>query len=241
MEEEEIAENNASGMKKKLGILIVIVLIIITTVIGLYTYQFNSYSISNKPQDWGPFGDFFGGVVNPILAFCSFIALLYTIHIQQNELTLTRIELKRSVEAQKLTATFTEKQNEVANKQLHDFTIREKKNDVYQLIKSIDSKIKSILDAKVRKVIGSHEGTLKEAIKYIIKNKGTLVDSDLTEISHRVGVQMTELAKEVDYLKLLLKDFDELAKHQYLSKYYNAVYEDTIQAIQIMRVYLDES
>ncbi|AWB57194.1 hypothetical protein [Colwellia sp. Arc7-D] len=239
--EEEIAEKNALGMKKKLGTLIVIVLIIITLVISLYIYQFNSYAISDKPQDWGPFGDFFGGVLNPILAFCSFIALLYTIHIQQNELALTRIELKRSVEAQKLTATFTKKQNEVANKQLHDFTIREKKNDVYQLIKSIDSKTKYILDVKCHKVIGGQGSTLKEAIRYITKNKDTLLATDFAEISKRVGVQLTELAKEVDYLKLLLKDFDELAKHQYLSKYYNTVYEDTIQAIQIMRVYLDES
>ena len=96
MEDESIS-GQPSSVKIKFGILIFIVVTIIVVVIGIYIYHFNSYAISTKPQDWGPFGDFLGGVLNPILAFCSFIALLYTIHIQQNELALTRLELKRSV------------------------------------------------------------------------------------------------------------------------------------------------
>lgn len=50
---------------------------------------------------WGPVGDFFGGMLNPILAFASFIALLFTIRIQSEELRLTRREFEKSVEAQK--------------------------------------------------------------------------------------------------------------------------------------------
>lgn len=49
---------------------------------------------------WGPVGDFFGGMLNPILAFASFIALLYTIRIQSEELRLTREEFSKSVDAQ---------------------------------------------------------------------------------------------------------------------------------------------
>lgn len=63
---------------------------------------------------WGPVGDFFGGMLNPILAFASFIALLYTIRIQSNELELTRREFQNSVEAQRVMAKEAKKQTEYA-------------------------------------------------------------------------------------------------------------------------------
>ena len=47
------------------------------------------------------FGDFFGGFLNPLFAFLSFIALLATIAIQSEELEMTRKELAKSAEAQK--------------------------------------------------------------------------------------------------------------------------------------------
>lgn len=238
--EDELISNQPSSEKIKFGIFTLIVVAIIFVVISIYVYHFNGYEISNKPQDWGPFGDFFGGVLNPILAFCSFIALLYTIHIQQNELALTRVELKRSVVAQKQTATFTEKQNQVATKQLDDLTVREKKNDVYQLIKSIDTKIKYLLDVKCRKAIGDQSGPLKEAVRYIVKNRETFESADFREIYNRLGSQLTELALEVDYLQKLLVEFDELSRHQYLSEYYNSVYKDINVTIKTMRIYIDE-
>lgn len=55
--------------------------------------------LSESPEHWGQMGDFLGGMLNPILAFASFLALLYTIKIQSDELTLTRNELKASSEA----------------------------------------------------------------------------------------------------------------------------------------------
>lgn len=47
----------------------------------------------------GTRGDYFGGLLNPFLAFLSFIALLYTIHLQMKELEMTRQELAKTAEA----------------------------------------------------------------------------------------------------------------------------------------------
>lgn len=47
----------------------------------------------------GTFGDFLGGVLNPILAFLTFIGLIFTIIIQRKELHLARIEYRKSAEA----------------------------------------------------------------------------------------------------------------------------------------------
>jgi hypothetical protein len=64
---------------------------------------------STSPEQWGQMGDFFGGMLNPILAFASFIALLYTIRIQSAELRLTRDELQKSASAAERSALLEEK------------------------------------------------------------------------------------------------------------------------------------
>lgn len=65
-----------------------------------YVANFYSNPVSASAAEWGQMGDFFGGMLNPILAFASFIALLYTIRIQSEELRLTREEFKKSTDAQ---------------------------------------------------------------------------------------------------------------------------------------------
>ncbi|MCC5453373.1 hypothetical protein LMJ53_16785 [Rheinheimera sp. UJ51] len=59
-----------------------------------YGYHFTTLTEDHKV--WAEFGSFFGGVVTPFLAFFSFLALIYTIHIQKRELELTREELTLS-------------------------------------------------------------------------------------------------------------------------------------------------
>jgi hypothetical protein len=57
--------------------------------------------ISNSKAfaDLGQWGDFFGGALNPILTFLTFLGVLITIYFQKAELSLTRIELDRSASA----------------------------------------------------------------------------------------------------------------------------------------------
>lgn len=126
-----------------------IVIVAVSTVLGVYIFHFGEYEISNNPEKWGPFGDFFGGVLNPILAFFSFVALLYTIHIQQKELELTRIELSNSVSAQEKTADFARCQNEISERQIIELEKSEKKNDIYKIISTIDKKVVTLLNSEV--------------------------------------------------------------------------------------------
>ena len=55
--------------------------------------------LSIGKSGFGEWGDFFGGVLNPILTFLTFMGLLITIVIQQKELRESRRELKRSADA----------------------------------------------------------------------------------------------------------------------------------------------
>lgn len=59
----------------------VFALIAICGVAGKYVSEFSTYALHDQ-EKWGQFGDYFGGILNPILSFFAFIALLVTLRIQ---------------------------------------------------------------------------------------------------------------------------------------------------------------
>ncbi|VAX21003.1 hypothetical protein MNBD_NITROSPINAE02-471 [hydrothermal vent metagenome] len=82
-------------------ILIILVMLgILLSVVAIIIYS--AHFPGPLPLDyalWGAVGDFFGGVLNPIFSFLAFIALLITIILQNQELSLSRDELTKSAEA----------------------------------------------------------------------------------------------------------------------------------------------
>lgn len=85
----------------------------------------NLTSLFSDGASYGTFGDFFGGVLNPILTFLTFMGLLFTILLQQSELKLTRKELKDSAAALSDQAKTLAQQLSLAqNKERRDLTIK---------------------------------------------------------------------------------------------------------------------
>ena len=67
------SEINTAYKRLMLGFAIGIVIIV--GVVCFYIYNFKSNPISAFPADWGSFGDFFGGILNPIISLYSLILL----------------------------------------------------------------------------------------------------------------------------------------------------------------------
>ena len=67
--------------------------IYITIIVFFVNIFFNDF---NKMGEWG---DFFGGVLNPLLTFLTFMGLLITIMLQQKELQQSRKEFKGQKES----------------------------------------------------------------------------------------------------------------------------------------------
>ena len=61
------------GKQEKLFLLVVLIVILIISTI--YFYNFFSLQLSKEGSDWGTFGEYFGGVLNPILT-CFLIYLV---------------------------------------------------------------------------------------------------------------------------------------------------------------------
>ncbi|HHR6046647.1 TPA: hypothetical protein ACS70H_003610 [Providencia alcalifaciens] len=55
-------------------------------IVGSYIFNFNNSSISNDPSDWGVLGDYFGGVLNPLISLVTLLFLIKTYLSQRKEL-----------------------------------------------------------------------------------------------------------------------------------------------------------
>ncbi len=82
--------------------IIIAITLIALTVMSSYVINFSNFSFchlnfSTKNDDWGTFGDYIGGVLNPIIAFCALYWVVKTYNLQKGE-------SKKQVEIAALTA-----------------------------------------------------------------------------------------------------------------------------------------
>ncbi|MBI9092450.1 MAG: hypothetical protein JEZ12_24805 [Desulfobacterium sp.] len=76
----------------------VFAVLFLVVVASIYYFHFNAGGgFSNNPSDWGTFGDYLGGVLNPLFGFLTLIALLITIILQKQELDNTKMELNTTI------------------------------------------------------------------------------------------------------------------------------------------------
>jgi len=81
----------------------VLVASLAATLIAAYVVWFgllHETTLSTTPESWGQFGDYVGGILNPIVAFFAFYWLTQSIRIQKEELAETRAALEESAEYQ---------------------------------------------------------------------------------------------------------------------------------------------
>jgi hypothetical protein len=114
-EEESRSVKHARVLRRwLLGVAITLALV----VAGVYFAKFGG-GLNSDQQVWGQFGDYVGGLLNPVFAFLALIGFLATLIIQTQELDLTRKELKKSSEALK-------SQHEATSRQVEAFLTSER-------------------------------------------------------------------------------------------------------------------
>jgi large-conductance mechanosensitive channel len=73
---------------------------IVLGVVGFYFANFHN-GLSGENGAWGTFGDYFGGILNPVIASFAFYLIAKTYELQKRELEATRSLLEVSTDAQK--------------------------------------------------------------------------------------------------------------------------------------------
>jgi len=92
--------NEEDNLASKLTVLFIIALAAAFFVFAIYVVKFDG-ELSSDQSTWGTFGDYVGGVLNPVFGLLGLFALLFTIAIQSKELKLSREELSNSASALK--------------------------------------------------------------------------------------------------------------------------------------------
>lgn len=115
-------------------------LIILATIVlvALVIVGLEGYFSAKDAASLGQWGDFFGGLLNPILSFMAFCALLYTIILQRSELNLTRNELRLSRIEMERSSAALEDQNLSMKQQRFESTFFGMVNVFNQIIDAMD-------------------------------------------------------------------------------------------------------
>ncbi|WP_180863121.1 putative phage abortive infection protein [Cupriavidus pauculus] len=71
-------------------------LLVATIVAAIYAFAFWGRSIETQPDAWGQLGDYFGGVMNPIVGLATVVLIFVTVRIQTRELRSSLEELRQS-------------------------------------------------------------------------------------------------------------------------------------------------
>ena len=74
----------------------------------IWFWLLQSKSLSDQNDAWGQFGDFIGGVLNPLVAYSAFYWLTRSVRLQKEELLETRKALEDSSAAQIKQATYAQ-------------------------------------------------------------------------------------------------------------------------------------
>ncbi len=95
------ATNSADLNNIKTGRVLVILVGIGLVIVGFYFFNFNSHILKNEgwwkvlqnlsadAGNWGVFGDYVGGILNPVIAAFAFYLIAKTYELQKRELKLS--------------------------------------------------------------------------------------------------------------------------------------------------------
>lgn len=95
-----------------------------------YWLHFGTNSPSTNPNEWGPFGDFIGGVTNPILSFFALLSLLLALVVQSKQLEATREQLSHA--------------QETARKQISHMELQARKGDLHRSLQVLEARLERL-------------------------------------------------------------------------------------------------
>lgn len=188
-------------LKSPFKIYVIIAIIMILIVLTLYFSKFGFYKFSSNQGDWGTFGDFLGGTLNPLLAFLSLIALLTTIKIQTYELSETRKEIRESSRALK-------EQSESSKIQTFENTF----------FKMIDVHTSIVLNISIKRFETYKFQDEKLIVKFI---------DEFIEIEKNIDTQDRDAIKQLHNICKVYTDLTIFDKENKYEKFYD-YYEDKI-------------
>lgn len=70
--------------RKIINCFFLLLVFVVLGITGVYVWAFHNQEISRNSENWGQFGDYFGGILNPILSLFNLL-VLYVIFLKESE------------------------------------------------------------------------------------------------------------------------------------------------------------
>jgi len=182
-------------------VVLVAVSVIVTYVIAAIAYD---WSISESPSSWGPFGDYFGGIINPSIALAALYVLVKATRYQKAEFKATR----------------------------NHFEIEAKKNELYRIISHLDTKLESMLNVDVKENTGGGFGivTLGPLSHYLMPGwtaRSTFyVVLGESNLETQIARYLPKVKNRIETLEKYIAEYENITnnKENAVSSYFKEVY-----------------
>lgn len=76
--------------------IVAIVIIAALAILLGYFHAFGGHKMSADPSDWGAFGDYVGGLINPLVGIGTVTLIFLTLMLQRKELQASLEEMRRA-------------------------------------------------------------------------------------------------------------------------------------------------
>ncbi|OOZ41660.1 hypothetical protein BOW53_02990 [Solemya pervernicosa gill symbiont] len=222
------SDKQGRGTRIILGMLAALAIVSSCIVGWIYYNHFHlqaGHDLSNDPADWGVFGDFIGGTLNPIIGLVGVIGLLWTIYQNQKELSATRAELRRA--------------HEIAQEAEERRKIEDNKQDIFRMIELLHRELQELLDSELFAPFeGTNEPTPNTLSIGAVLQLKCIHDVELFEKENEevfLGISLL-----FTHLHEYLSEYDRLSEIDTIVKYFKLTYLHEILAIKHTKTGLHE-
>jgi hypothetical protein len=172
-----------------------VALILITAVVFAYVDQFGPERSAN-PGDWGQFGDYFAGLLNPIFSLLAFCALMYSLVLQHEE------SLKNQ---ERFDAQYS-----IAKKEFDDYINEKLASELLTVIRDIDARLDNVRDAKVSPPEAQHAMTVAHMVAEGNRVRNALDQSDsyieFIKVARESGTIVEAIVRDLASLVFQMRD-----------------------------------
>jgi hypothetical protein len=232
-----MSNDEPKGIPTRLWLLVIFSIMVALLLISLYFWKFPNV-LAEKQDVWGQFGDYVGGILNPLFSLTALFALLYTIKLQSKELHESTEQLKASAEALAL-------QNNVMVRQQFETTFFQMLGLFNEVVKAMELRFTNNASDKsfkgrlcifrlLEELIQSVAGIQAESL---IKDKYYAIYNEYNFLLGHYFRTLYSIIKFVDNSKL--SDLDkkfytniiraQLSEHELALLFYNCIYLDEAQ------------
>lgn len=227
--------------------LIILLAIVAAFLLALYFINFNG-SWGNQ-GDFGAFGDFLGGVLNPILGFATVGLLIWSLKLQMNELALSRQELALTRQELAETKKETSLSRKAMEEQVNHIKNEAKLNELTRLLERSQKKYEVIIGhpfpIKSVKTSPNTTRNLDDTYHSLLNNTLLLVDPNFyptftlaIQKSQEVINHLNRLRRETILISDLALKYYSLNESEEFARAYMFDSYDMLQTIS--RIYPDE-